>query len=342
MHLVSCVCALTVPASRERALFYDFLRLRDSWPHQDIDLKGRSLDEKQTADVLKLLDSYDVVAEIVGIDMAMHTEMDLLSFKSRQADCITQHLGPEHNADLVQGLRNLQNTWREMSNQLFVQSILQSILTIMLIEEVVQTSTCYFASRLPEELGAFRWRIDAKDKKITEAERIWNLLMLPIIVTASLSHPFLQVEGLDYSHFTRFQVTESTAAPDMRRHVQWLHPLSNADDTFGGVDIGLIMKEDLTFRNSKDELGLQLADIVASAFTRAFNRTLREEGWRDLGRLLICKTAGAVRLVQLRAGPHQSDACPEALALVARELNRRSKSMWPVKSDSCRSPVKLG
>ena len=95
-HLVSCVCALTVPASRESALFYDFLRLRDSWPHQDIDLKGRcSLDEKQIADVLKLLNFYDLVAEIVGIDMATHTEADVLNFKSRQADCITQHLGPQ-------------------------------------------------------------------------------------------------------------------------------------------------------------------------------------------------------------------------------------------------------
>ena len=113
---------------------------------------------------------------------------------------------------------------------------------------------------------------------------------------------------------------------------QWLdgvRPRSGAHEKFGGIDIGLIMKEDLAFRNSKDELGLQLADIVASAFTRAFNRTLGEAGWRDLGRLLICRTAGAARLVQLRAGPHQSDACPEALAVVARALNRRSKSMWP-------------
>src|SRR5713101_5701168 len=89
--LMSCVCALTVPASRERALFYDFLRLRDSWSRHEIELKGRSLDEKQIADVLKLLDSYDLVAEVVGIDMATHREADVLSFKFRHAECITQH-----------------------------------------------------------------------------------------------------------------------------------------------------------------------------------------------------------------------------------------------------------
>jgi hypothetical protein len=45
----SLVLALIVPSASESQLFYQFLRLRDSWPKQQIEIKGSSLDETQHA-----------------------------------------------------------------------------------------------------------------------------------------------------------------------------------------------------------------------------------------------------------------------------------------------------
>ena len=64
--------ALVVPSATEADLFYQFLRLRDSWPQQAIEIKGSKLKEDQAAQVIDLLAAHDVIAEFYGIDMARH------------------------------------------------------------------------------------------------------------------------------------------------------------------------------------------------------------------------------------------------------------------------------
>jgi hypothetical protein len=49
------VLALIVPAAYETELFYEFLRLRDSWPIQEIEIKGSSLHEAEAAQVIEML-----------------------------------------------------------------------------------------------------------------------------------------------------------------------------------------------------------------------------------------------------------------------------------------------
>ncbi|MEO8048853.1 MAG: hypothetical protein ABI833_00435 [Acidobacteriota bacterium] len=64
--------ALVVPSATEADLFYQFLRVRDSWPQQAMELKGSKLKEDQVAQVIDLLAAHDVIAEFYGIDMARH------------------------------------------------------------------------------------------------------------------------------------------------------------------------------------------------------------------------------------------------------------------------------
>ena len=61
--LFSLVLALIIPTAIEKDLFYEFLRLRDTWPNQDVEIKGSSLDESQAAQVIDLVLSYDTLAE---------------------------------------------------------------------------------------------------------------------------------------------------------------------------------------------------------------------------------------------------------------------------------------
>ena len=55
--------ALVVPTAAEPDLFYRFLRLRDSWPQQAIEIKGSKLDEEQAAQVMDLLAAHGAIAE---------------------------------------------------------------------------------------------------------------------------------------------------------------------------------------------------------------------------------------------------------------------------------------
>ena len=45
--------------------------------------------------------------------------------------------------------------------------------------------------------------------------------------------------------------------------------------------------EDLSFQDSRSSVGIQIADVLASAFCRACNGRLRERGWARLGGIMI-------------------------------------------------------
>lgn len=63
-----------------------------------------------------------------------------------------------------------------------------------------------------------------------------------------------------------------------------------------GWDLRGILREDLSFRTSADEIAVQLADIVTNAATRAMNGRLQLAGWRRLGRLLVRRTEATIQI----------------------------------------------
>lgn len=49
-HRYSLVLALIIPTANEEELLYEFLRLRDQWPHKAVEIKGSKLNESQSAE----------------------------------------------------------------------------------------------------------------------------------------------------------------------------------------------------------------------------------------------------------------------------------------------------
>jgi hypothetical protein len=70
----SLVLALVVPTAAKAEFCDQFLRLRNGWPHQAIEIKESKLDEDQAAQVLELLAMHGVIAEYYAIDMALHPD----------------------------------------------------------------------------------------------------------------------------------------------------------------------------------------------------------------------------------------------------------------------------
>lgn len=322
----SLVLAVVVPGTTEAELFYQFLRLRDSWPQQAIEIKGSKLDESQAAQVMELLAGHGVIAEYYAIDMALHPAEIIDEFKERQAGALTANLTPAHAEAVARHLHDDAETIRKLANPLFVQAFV----TIELILDMLDVAVNYFAQRRPAELGRFAWTIDRKDRTVTEMEQLWSTLILPFGEPRSALHPFAKVDGFDYSHFEKYEIDEATADEKMKRHLQWMRETLPSSKPRPGplrcLDAKRIWSEERAFEDSQNNLGLQLADIVATTLCRALNGNLQQPGWEPIARLLIRKrTAPFLQLGKAAAGQHPPLE-PHA-ERVWRTLDRRSQAM---------------
>jgi hypothetical protein len=303
----SVVLALIIPSAIETELFYDFLRLRDSWPEQAVEIKGSSLDEHQTAEIIDLLTRYDVVAEFVAMDVGTHTIAAIEQRKHIQADRLIANLTAEHHPEMVQQVETIAANVRRMSNQLFVQAFL----TIELLFRVVQVATLYYAQRLPAELGEIAWLIDRKAETLTTMEEIWSTLVLPMSETHFARTPLIVLKEADYSHFDgRYG---SKMDDKMKKHLEWMDKIygpRDRSDTHPLTDVRKLLTEQRQFVDSRDSLGVQLADILASVLRRALNDRLQRSGWENFGRLVVGKLRDESHFLSFGVGPERMSGHP--------------------------------
>jgi hypothetical protein len=330
VHRIVGVVGIVVPSGQKAALFRKFRDLKKGWPGAagGVEVKGSSLSEREVAQAIGLLASFDVIAEAVLTDMGVYTATALRAFQVKQADKLIEHITPQHSPKVVAETTQLRDELLALPLQLFVQVILM----IQLLSSVLQTATIYHAFRFPPELGQFDWVIDAKDKAITTMEKLWSSLLLPILQTQGFTEPFIQVIEGNYRAFERFEVSESDASPKLRPHLEWLKSMTpKAQGTeYTGIDHGKIF-ERLEFHNSEDEFGLQLADIVASALCRAFNGTLRVDGWKDLGSLFVKRSldaGGSIRMIKLDSNAAGGEVLQPRHAAVRRAIDESTLAMF--------------
>jgi hypothetical protein len=172
---------------------------------------------------------------------------------------------------MVSQLRNICQTIHNMPNQLYIQAFI----TIQLILETIQIATLYFVQRQPKELGDIAWVIDRKNRTITQMEDTWKTLILPIGEYRFAKTPLGALPGADYSHFdSRYAITSAGVDCDMARHLEWVRTTYGIHQRSGEksfLDAKLLLTEQLKFMDSRDSLGLQLADMLATILRRALN-----------------------------------------------------------------------
>jgi hypothetical protein len=312
---VSCVSCLVVPEENYEAVLRDFVALKDVWGLSATEVKGRGLDENQIASVIRLLNTYDVMFETVAIDMSRETETGISNHKNAQADKLMENVTPEHRLPLVQSIKEAQNVYRRMPNQVYVQNVVM----IRLVANVVQRASLYYVQRKPKELGRFCWMIDAKDKSITRYEEFWKKITFPALQSISFQTPLLQLTGSDYSSFTRFY-GEMTETPV---HLQKARQYKTGPWSY--IKIEEIMKE-ISFEDSLNVPCLQLVDVLCNAIQRAMNGNLQPHGWDLIGCLTVqpMKDDDVINLVTL-TGCEQKVAPP--YADVFRKVEQLAKPM---------------
>jgi hypothetical protein len=291
----SLVLAHVVPVSVETELFYEFLRLRDTWPNQAVEIKGSKLNERQAAQVINLVSKYDTIVQFAALDTNTHRDALVQNFKNRQADAVTANITRENHPGPIPHLHQLGEAVRAMSNQLFLQTFAMWELIIRTIRE----GTLYYVQRQPEELGNIGWVIDRKDRTRTEMEETWTTLLLPLSERSFGKEPLICIADGDYSHFdARYGITESTADDETLQHMAWLdsvYPVPRGVKDTVKTDIKKLLTEQQQFEDSYHCLGLQLTDMLASILRRALNDHLQIDGWRDFGALLVAPIKGFIQ-----------------------------------------------
>jgi hypothetical protein len=272
---------LVVPSSMQGALRRSFRKLKQRLGDSGGEIKGASLSETDAAQVIALLQQYDVILEAVVVDAGAHGGQDITEFKVRQADRLMEQITREHQPTLIQEVVTLQETMKALPNQLFFQVFC----LLQLIPRLLETATMYYAQRRPRELGSFVWRVDAKDASMTPMENLWTSLIGPLITAKSTMSPFRMIPGADYSFLERFDAAPVDGSAPVPGHYY--------------TDIERVLRDDFAFTPSEDDLGLQMADTCAAILTRALNGTLQPPGWQTLGSLFVRREEQTVHLVAL-------------------------------------------
>lgn len=186
------------------------------------------------------------------------------------------------------------------------------MISILLIQRILDHSPLYYCQRIPEELGNFIWFVDAKDKNTgkTPFEKLWSTLLMPIL--ESNYHMGVFEEG-DYSYFHKYEV-ESKDMTDHQRSLM-------SEKSIGGVNIKKLINEQLFFEDSSTNIGLQLVDIMSSAFTRAMNGNLKHKGWRHLGMLMVKQPS--IVLLDTDKSNHPELDSRHSLVLIAMKEKRK-------------------
>lgn len=274
--------------------------------------------------MINLVLRYDVLVEFVALDANTHPDPVVEDFKNRQADEVTASITREHDPGPIPHLHQLGEAIRAMPNQLF----LQAMATWELIIRTIREGTAYYVQRQPQELGDIGWVIDRKDRALTQMEETWSTLILPLSENAFGKKPLIVIQGEDYSHFdARYGFTEATADPDMLRHRRWLssaygRPMS--EDSVR-IDAQLILTEQRTFEDSRNSLGLQHSDMLASILRRSLNDRLGFPGWKDFGGLLVRNRNPGYGFVQL--GLSDSQEMFGHARKVCQIFHKRAKDM---------------
>jgi len=305
-YRISAVGALVVPDRDADALFHAFEELAAPWRQGGQEVKGSALSETQIAGVIELVGRYEALFDVRGIDMGLHDAERIATFQDRQARAVTAQITAEHGPDWQRWGAETEARMRGLSPQLFVQCMV----TIYLVLDLLQAATIYYAQRMPEELGSFRWFVDPKASTRTELERLWTDVIMPMAQTQSTVEPFGTMERCDYSHFARYYVAPEALPTELAEQMR-----DKPHD--GGIQLKEIMA-DLTFPNSATTTGLQIVDILLSSFCRGLNETLGERGWSMLGRLMTTTKDDRSRLVFLRT--HPEEALPAGQRTYSRTL----------------------
>jgi len=317
---ISAVGALIIPEKKEKIIFSKFEALKNKWGFNDTEVKGSQLNESQINSVIEILEKYNVMFEVVAIDMNIQSEDGMTTHKLDRAQKMISCITDEFNETLIKNLYKTKEEIESLPNQLYVQASL----TIELLIQVFQKTMLNYSLRKPKELEFFKWIVDAKNLNITTSEKVWKTLILPQAQSRSFDEPLIMLKEGDYSHY--YKNRKSGDIPNyLSEHVKDKDP-----NNFTELNS---VYSDIKFEDSKNYLGVQLADILVTSIRRSMNGNLQKEGWRNFGEIMVMGKKQSITLLNMDEGANfdKYEVDPPYFEVIAH-LDKTSKTIYNSKT----------
>ncbi len=269
-----CVGALVVPERTYSALGSAYNQLKVSWTGRNDEIKGRSLNESQVAEVIECLLKHNCLFFVCATEMSLNSSAVMKEYQATQAEFLTADLTDAHHAELKKEVYRLRRIFESTPNQLFIQAVLLTDL----VKKVTDQATLHFVMKDPAEAGKFVWVIDGKDKRKMEFEAAWELMAGGLVQSRCMESPSIAYAEGNYSFFQRFL------------HSNWPghlpKPIRAPGENIMIINLKKILYESMMFADSTASEGLQLADIITSVFRRALMGRLQRPSYDRLGELM--------------------------------------------------------
>jgi hypothetical protein len=117
---------------------------------------------------------------------------------------------------------------------------------------------------------------------------------MPALQSKSISEPFIQLIEADYSYSEKYYYEPEELPEHLKEAFGNVKP-------FQGIEIRDIYNKNLSFEQSQMNLGVQLADILTTSVRRAMNGHLKENGWGNIGKLMVQapRQSQAIQMIDL-------------------------------------------
>lgn len=313
---ISAIGALVLPENKTKIIFSKFESLKNKWGFKDKEIKGSQLNESQINNVIEILQKYNVMFEVVAIDMNIQDDDKVTAHKLDRAQKMVSCITEEFNDILIANLHKTKAEIESLPNQLYIQASL----TIELLRQVFQKTILNYSLRKPKELEYFNWLVDAKNQKITTSEKTWKTLVLPLVQSQSFDKPLFMIKEGNYDYF--FKDRKSGDIPNyLTKHIGEKVP----NDFF---ELNSVYSN-IKFENSKDNIGIQLADILTTAIRRSMVGNLQKSGWKNFCNIMIMGETQSITLMNMseEANFDKYEIDPPYFEVIAY-LNKTSKTIF--------------
>jgi hypothetical protein len=139
-----------------------------------------------------------------------------------------------------------------------------------------------------------------------------------LLQTRSLREPGVRVEGFDYRRMAAFECAPEDVPDYLEK--EYGVKFENA------LNIGKILRDDIRFQDSRSNVGIQVADLLASGIRRCLRGRFRsnEEVAAAIGRLTLQNEKGKwpVHLVSFSNEADADDTASKVVQIMARKSRR--------------------
>lgn len=300
------VAAYVVPEYRRRNI--EALLKKVKLFNKGAETKLKHLSEDQYMWFLRELAKLDGLTFAVAVDVGLHRRERIEYHRDMQAAKVVEHQDKMIYESGRQALTDLSEQISTLPAQLYTQLVCQ----IVLFQQIIASSTLYFAQRHPAALANFRWQLDQKAQVPTQYEEAFHKILPALLQTGSFKEPMISLKEADYSHFSRY-VYQPGQVPSYLKETYGIEVSS-------GVNIGKIVRDNFQLVNSADTPGVQVADLLASGIRRLLRNGFvkNDQIARLLGANFVqsMNNETVVKLISLDRSANTDDEVAKILSII--------------------------